>query len=56
MHVAESKVCESGGQEASKSLEGITLANILVFGLSVQVICWDRGRPARKRAEGAKSL
>jgi hypothetical protein len=21
-----------------------------------QVICWDRGRPARKRAEGAQSL
>src|SRR6185369_9994278 len=33
MHMAESKVCESGGQEASKSPEGITLANILVFGL-----------------------
>jgi hypothetical protein len=25
-------------------------------GDPAQVICWDRGRPARKRAEGAKSL
>ena len=31
MHEPESKVCETDGQEASYSLEEITLAKILVF-------------------------